>query len=90
MVGQRVAGRRSVGIRSSCGALILYTSNGEARQEFSIVLTARPPGGRPTPSSESSQVRWVPESELPGYTMDRSMRIRINDFLAHNQSPVVT
>lgn len=29
------------------------------------------------------------QAELPGYTMDRSMRIRINDFLAHNQSPVI-
>ena len=37
---------------------------------------------RPTPSSESSEVRWVPESGLPGYTMDRSTRIRINDFLS--------
>ena len=55
--------------------------NGEARQEFSIVLTARPLAGRPTPSSESSEVH--------GYTMDRSMRIRINDFLARNDSPVI-
>ena len=70
--------------------MILYTSYGEARQEFSIVLTARPLRGEPTPSSESSVVRWVPESELPGYTMDRSMRTRINDFLARNQSPVIT
>ena len=70
--------------------MILYTNNGEARQEFSIVLTARPLRGQPTPSNESSQVRWVPASELPGYTMDRSMRIRINDFLSPNQSPVIT
>jgi len=70
--------------------VILYTSNGEARQEFSIVLTARPLGGQPRPSSESSQVRWVPASDLPGYTMDRSMRIRINDFLSRNESPVIT
>jgi hypothetical protein len=70
--------------------VILYTSNGEARQEFSIVLTARPMSGQPTPSLESSEVRWVPEPELIGYTMDRSMRIRINDFLAHSQSPVIT
>jgi hypothetical protein len=53
--------------------VILYTSNGEARQEFSIVLTATPLGGEPTPSSESSEVRWVPEAEVPDYTMDRSM-----------------
>jgi ADP-ribose pyrophosphatase YjhB (NUDIX family) len=49
--------------------VILYTSNGEARQEFSIGPTAHPLGGQPTPGSESSEVRWVPESELPGYTM---------------------
>jgi hypothetical protein len=78
-----------VGIYSDPRHVILYTSNGEARQEFSIVLTARPLGGQPTPSSESSEVRWVPESELPGYTMDQSMRIRINDFLARNESPVI-
>ena len=70
--------------------MILYTSNGEARQEFSIVLTARPLGGQPTPSSESSEVSWVPDAELPGYTMDRSMRLRINDFLSRSDSPVIT
>ena len=78
-----------VGIYSDPKHVIFYTSNGEARQEFSIVLTARLLGGQPTPSNESSEVRWVPESELPGYTVDRSMRIRINDFLARNESPVI-
>jgi hypothetical protein len=79
-----------VGIYSDPRHVILYTSNGEARQEFFFLLTARPLGGQPTPSSESSEVCWVPEAELPGYTMDRSMRIRINDFLARNESPVIT
>jgi ADP-ribose pyrophosphatase YjhB (NUDIX family) len=79
-----------VGIYSDPKHVILYTSNGEARQEFSIVLTARPLTGQPTPGSESSQVRWVPKAELPAYTMHRSMRIRINDFLARNESPVIT
>jgi ADP-ribose pyrophosphatase YjhB (NUDIX family) len=78
-----------VGIYSDPKHVILYTSNGEARQEFSIVLTGRPLSGQPTPSSESSEVRWVPVSEVHGYTMDRSMRIRINDFLARNDSPVI-
>ena len=79
-----------VGIYSDPKHVILYTSNGEARQEFSIVLTARPLAGQPTPSSESSEVRWVPTSEILEHTMDRSMRIRINDFLAHSDAPVVT
>ena len=79
-----------VGIYSDPRHVILYTSNGEARQEFSIVLTARSVSGQPTPSSEASEVRWVPEAELRGYTMDRSMRIRINDFLSRSGSPVIT
>jgi ADP-ribose pyrophosphatase YjhB (NUDIX family) len=78
-----------VGIYSDPKHVLLYTSNGEVRQEFSIVLTATPLSGQPTPSSESSEVRWVPASAMPEYTMDRSMRIRINDYLAHNESPVV-
>jgi 8-oxo-dGTP pyrophosphatase MutT (NUDIX family) len=78
-----------VGIYSDPKHVILYTSNGEARQEFSIVLTARPLGGQPTPSSETSEVRWVPAPEVLGYTMDRSMRIRIDDYLHRKESPVV-
>jgi hypothetical protein len=54
------------------------------------VLTARRLTGQPTPSSESSEVRWVPASEVAGYTIDRSMRIRIKDFLARHDSPAVT
>ena len=79
-----------VGIYSDPRHVIFYTSNGEARQEFSIVLTARPLSGQPTPSNESSDVRWIPTSEIPNYTMDRSMRLRINDFLSRNESPVIT
>jgi ADP-ribose pyrophosphatase YjhB (NUDIX family) len=78
-----------VGIYSDPKHVLLYTSNGEVRQEFSIVLTARPLSGQPTPSSESSEVRWVPVSEVRDYTMDRSMRIRINDFLDRKESPIV-
>jgi ADP-ribose pyrophosphatase YjhB (NUDIX family) len=79
-----------VGIYSDPKHVILYTSNGEARQEFSIVLTARPLSGQPTPSSESSEVRWVPISEVRAYAMDRSMRIRIEDYLAGKKSPAIT
>jgi ADP-ribose pyrophosphatase YjhB (NUDIX family) len=61
-----------VGIYTDPRHVMLYTSNGEARQEFSIVLTARATGGEPTRSEESSEVRWVPRVELGGYSMDRS------------------
>jgi hypothetical protein len=78
-----------VGIYSDPRHVILYTSNGEVRQEFSIVLTARPLGGQPTPSSESSEVRWVTVSDVPLYTMDRSMRLRISDYLTPREAPVI-
>lgn len=70
-----------VGIYTDPKHVILYTSNGEARQEFSIVVTARPLGGEPTPSSESTEVHWIPCDEVAGYQMDRSMRLRITDYL---------
>jgi 8-oxo-dGTP pyrophosphatase MutT (NUDIX family) len=70
-----------VGIYTDPRHVILYTSNGEVRQEFSIVLTAAPVGGELAPSSESSQVRWVSREDLGGYPMDRSMRMRLRHYL---------
>lgn len=70
------------GIYSDPKHIIYYTSDGEARQEFSLVFTARPIFGEPTPSDESKEVVWVPKAELAGYRMDRSMRLRVDHFLA--------
>jgi 8-oxo-dGTP pyrophosphatase MutT (NUDIX family) len=69
-----------VGIYTDPRHIILYTSNGEARQEFSIVLTASYVSGKPTPSDESDEVRWIDAAAVGNYTMDRSMRMRIDDF----------
>ena len=70
-----------VGIYTDPRHVILYTSNNEARQEFSVVFTARPVGGTPTPSSESTEVRWVPPAEIAALPMDRSMRMRVDQYL---------
>ena len=70
------------GIYSDPKHIIFYTSDGEARQEFSLVFTARPLSGEPTPSDESKEVVWVPRAELAGYRMDRSMRLRVDHFLS--------
>ena len=77
------------GIYTNPGHVILYESNGEVRQEFSIVLTARPIGGHPTPSDESTDVRWVPPAEITGYAMDRAMRLRVGHYLEKRASPVI-
>ncbi|WP_433417798.1 NUDIX hydrolase [Microtetraspora malaysiensis] len=69
--------------------VILYTSDAEARQEFSIMLTARAVSGEPTPSSESSEVRWVPRDQVTGLRMDRSMRLRIGHYLTGSGLPYI-
>jgi ADP-ribose pyrophosphatase YjhB (NUDIX family) len=78
-----------VGIYSDPKHVIHYTSNDEVRQEFSIVLTARPTGGHPTPSDESREVHWVKASAIEVKQMDRSMRQRIIHFLEGRPTPVV-
>jgi ADP-ribose pyrophosphatase YjhB (NUDIX family) len=77
------------GIYTDPGHVMLYTSNGEVRQEFSIVLTARASGGRPTASSETSEVRWVPQGELGDYQMDPSMRLRVQHYLERRDRPFI-
>ncbi len=76
-----------VGIYTNPNHRIEYTSDGEVRQEFSIVFAARPTGGRPTPSSESSEVLWVSPSDIPSLRMHPSMRQRIDHFLERRSSP---
>ncbi|WP_327640846.1 NUDIX domain-containing protein [Kribbella sp. NBC_00482] len=71
-----------LGIYTDPKHIILYTSNGEARQEFSILLRGRGTGGTPTPSSESTAVRWIPQSELNSLQMNDTMRRRIDHYLA--------
>jgi ADP-ribose pyrophosphatase YjhB (NUDIX family) len=70
-----------VGIYSDPNHVILYTSNGEVRQEFSIVLTAKLIGGQPTPSDESTFVRWIDPDDVGSYPMDRSMAMRVRHYL---------
>jgi ADP-ribose pyrophosphatase YjhB (NUDIX family) len=85
--GIRVELTGLVGIYTDPRHVILYTSNGEARQEFSVVFTARPVGGQPTPSDESREVHWVAPDSIASLQMDRSMRMRIGHHLAGNGTP---
>ena len=76
-----------VGIYTNPSHLIEYTSDGEVRQEFSVVFTARPVGGAPTPSSESSEVVWINPTEVTNLQMHPTMRQRINHFLEARTQP---
>lgn len=76
-----------VGIYTNPRHVIEYTSDGEVRQEFSIVFRARALGGEPTPSTESSEVRWVAPDDLRTYAMHPSMRQRIDHHLDGRDQP---
>ncbi|MFI0487195.1 NUDIX domain-containing protein [Actinomadura sp. 9N215] len=78
-----------VGIYSDPKHIIHYTSNNEVRQEFSIVLIARPISGQPTPSSESSEVRWIASTRIPKLQIDQSMMLRLRSYLTAPNSPIV-
>ncbi len=76
-----------VGIFTDPKHVILYTSDGEARQEFSVLFTARAIGGSPTTSDESREVLWVAREALADLKMDRSMRFRIQHWLDGHTEP---
>jgi ADP-ribose pyrophosphatase YjhB (NUDIX family) len=78
-----------VGVYTDPRHLIHYTSNDEVRQEFSIVFVARPVAGSPTPSDESSEVRWIElePGAIASLPMHRSMRARITDYLEWDGTP---
>lgn len=76
-----------VGVYTNPRHVILYTSNGEVRQECSLLFTARAVGGETRPSSESLDVRWVRPDEVGAYQMHPSMRQRIGHFLERRPAP---
>src|SRR3954451_10790970 len=80
---------RLVGVYTSPRHVMEYTSNGEVRQECSLVFAARATGGEPTASSESSEVRWVPREDIDGYPMHATMRQRVEHLLENRDEPYV-
>jgi 8-oxo-dGTP pyrophosphatase MutT (NUDIX family) len=65
-----------VGVYSDPRHVAEYT-NGEVRQQFSICFRARYQAGRPTPSDESTAVRWVRRDELDELDIHPSVRLRV-------------
>ena len=72
------------GIYTDPRHVVHYASNDEVRQEFTIVYRADYLAGEPTTSSETTEVRWVPISDVDALPMDRSQRMRIDWALHHD------
>jgi ADP-ribose pyrophosphatase YjhB (NUDIX family) len=78
-----------VGIYSNPDHVMAY-DDGEVRQEFSICFRARPVGGTPRTSDESSEVVWVPRTELTGIEVHPSIRLRIDHGFRTDAPPYYT
>lgn len=77
-----------VGIYTNPNHVVEY-SDGEVRQQFSICFRGRYVSGRPTPSDESSEVRWVAPEELDDLAIHPSMRLRIDHGFENRQQPYI-
>lgn len=69
------------GIYSNPGHLVEYTSDGEVRQEFTIVYTGRVVGGDVRINDEASEVVWVSHDQAADLPMTSSVRERMAHFL---------
>lgn len=78
-----------VGIYSNPDHVLAY-DDGEVRQEFSICFRARPVAGAPRTSDESSEVVWVPRTELGGIDVHPSIRLRIDHGFRTDAPPYYT
>lgn len=68
---------------------VMAYDDGEVRQQFSLCFRARPTGGELRTSSESTQVRWVPQDELDTLAIHPSLRLRIDHGYANRAEPYI-
>lgn len=76
-----------VGIFSSPQSVVEYTSNGEVRQEFSILFAGRPLGGDVATSGESQEVSWLDREDVLHLPMTPAQRRRIVYFFNFDGEP---
>ncbi|GAA0938753.1 NUDIX domain-containing protein [Nonomuraea longicatena] len=69
-----------LGIYSDPGHIVAYT-DGEVRQEYEVMLIARPVGGQPEANDEASDVRWVAPEDLQGLDIHPTQWRQLNDYL---------
>lgn len=75
-----------LGVYTDPGHVIAY-EDGEVRQEFVVVFTARAVGGELAVSDESTDVRFVDPDELDALPMHESVRLRIRHHLERRDRP---
>ena len=76
-----------VGIYSNPGHLVEYTSDGEVRQEFTIVFEGQAVGGEARINDEASEVVWVSVAHAGDLPMTSSVRERLGHYLSEEPGP---
>jgi 8-oxo-dGTP pyrophosphatase MutT (NUDIX family) len=77
-----------LGIYTDPGHVIAYR-DGEVRQEFVVVFTARAVGGEQAVSDESTDVRLVDPAELDALPIHESVRLRLRHHLERRDHPFI-
>jgi ADP-ribose pyrophosphatase YjhB (NUDIX family) len=75
-----------IGVYTNPSHVMAYT-DGEVRQQFSLCFTTRLLGGDLLADSESTDIAWTPSRDIPSLNMHPSMRLRIQHYLEHRDSP---
>jgi ADP-ribose pyrophosphatase YjhB (NUDIX family) len=76
-----------LGIYTDPRHVIAY-ADGETRQEFVVVYTARVIGGELAVSDESTEVAFVDPADIAGLPMHESVRLRIGHWI-EGQAPYI-
>ena len=75
-----------IGVYTNPSHVMAYT-DGEVRQQFSLCFTTRLLGGHLLADSESTDIAWTPSQDIPSLNMHPSMRLRIQHYLEHRDTP---
>jgi 8-oxo-dGTP pyrophosphatase MutT (NUDIX family) len=79
--GVRVEVTGLLGVYSDPGHVVLYTSDGETRQEYEVILLGRPVSGQPAANDEASAAGWFTVAELDGLDIHPTQWRQLGDYL---------
>lgn len=69
-----------LGIFSDPGHIVQY-GDGEIRQEYEVILLARPVSGEPSANEEASEVEWVAPGDLRSFDIHPTQWRQLNHYL---------
>jgi len=75
-----------IGVYTDPRHVMAYT-DGEVRQQFSLCFTTRLLGGDLLADSESTDIAWTPSQDILSLNIHPSMRLRIQHYLDHRDTP---